>query len=166
MVAWHILASVFALATAAGAEQRAGVISKDGENETSLTLKSNEIEQLMRRASDPADFGWVKRWSAIGDSFTAGIGSGRVVVGPVKKGKSHSKCSRYDLSYPMLVSKALGPGVDKFDFVACSGDRSGAIYDQALFLEPEQDLVMMTAGGNDLCLVRLSLRFPLKPSPC
>jgi hypothetical protein len=26
-------------------------------------------------ASDPADYSWIKTWAAVGDSFTAGIGT-------------------------------------------------------------------------------------------
>lgn len=32
--------------------------------------------RLNGRANDPTDFSWVKRWAAVGDSFTAGIGAG------------------------------------------------------------------------------------------
>jgi len=29
-----------------------------------------------RAGPNPADFSWIKKWAAIGDSFTAGIGAG------------------------------------------------------------------------------------------
>ncbi|GAB1318066.1 hypothetical protein MFIFM68171_08276 [Madurella fahalii] len=107
--------------------------------------------QLIRRAEDPMNFGWVEKWAAIGDSFTAGIGSGRQLGNMVLLDKAW-KCSRYDYSWPQVVNQALGSSVDKFQFEACSGDRTGGIYDQVDELDRNLDLVMMTAGGNDLCL--------------
>ncbi|KAL8730078.1 MAG: hypothetical protein Q9166_004277 [cf. Caloplaca sp. 2 TL-2023] len=116
---------------------------RDDVNDTSQSL------QLARRASpDPADFGWIKRWAAIGDSFTAGIGSGNLY----SKQKGDYKCSRYDHSYPALANNAFGPAVEDFQYIACSGDRSAQIYDQVSAMQGNVDLVMMTAGGNDLCL--------------
>ena len=105
---------------------------------------------LDRRAGpDPADFSWIRRWAAIGDSFTAGIGSGNLYS------QEHDdwKCSRYDHAYPAIINNALGPSVQNFQYVACSGDRSVQIYDQVSKLNGNLDLVIMTAGGNDLCLV-------------
>ena len=55
----------------------------------------------------------------------------------------------------MIVNRLLGSYVEDFQYAACSGDRAGQIYQQAKQIEGDLDLVMMTAGGNDLCLVRL-----------
>lgn len=63
------------------------------------------------------------------------------------------KCSRYDYAWPQIVNYALGSSVQSFQFEACSGDRTGGIYDQVDKLNGPLDLVMLTAGGNDLCLV-------------
>lgn len=105
-----------------------------------------------RDGKDPADFAWVKSWAAIGDSYTAGIGSGRQ-LGGFFHNRDDWYCSRYDEAYPMVVNKAFGSAVDKFQFEACSGDRSVQIYDQVQKMDGDLDLVIMTAGGNDLCLV-------------
>lgn len=114
-------------------------------NDTSRSLR------LARRAGpNPADFGWIKRWAAIGDSFTAGIGSGNLY----SRRDEDYECSRYDHSYPALANNKFGPAVEDFQYIACSGDRSVQIYDQISALKGGLDLVMMTAGGNDLCLVR------------
>jgi lysophospholipase L1-like esterase len=120
-------------------------------NETDIKplLASTE---LVKRAGDPADFGWIKRWAAVGDSFTAGIGSG-TQLGGIFHNRDDWKCSRYDQSYPMVLNRAFGPAVDNFQFVACSGDRSEDIYTQVNNMDGNLDLVIMTAGGNDLCLV-------------
>lgn len=50
------------------------------------------------------------------------------------------------------MENAIGPSVNNFQFEACSGDRTGDIYGQVDNLQSDLDLVMMTAGGNDLCL--------------
>ncbi|RGP70090.1 sgnh hydrolase [Fusarium sporotrichioides] len=131
---------------------------------------------LSKRADDdPSDFSWVKRWAAIGDSYTAGIGSGRPLgsiwdgeeldVGVTTEktlnirlpnlefsGHGNWYCARYDMSYPMIINRILGSQVKSFQYTACSGDRAGQIYQQAQQIEGDLDMVMLTAGGNDLCL--------------
>lgn len=121
-------------------------------NETSRSFLLTQ-----RDGPDPADFGWIHRWAAIGDSFTAGIGSGNLY----SRQKEDYDCSRYDHAYPALVNNAFGPAVEDFQYTACSGDRSQQIFDQVSKMQGNLDLVMMTAGGNDLCLVNLQFRFEL-----
>ncbi|DAA74179.1 TPA_exp: Uncharacterized protein A8136_3677 [Trichophyton benhamiae CBS 112371] len=104
-----------------------------------------------RNIKDAADFGWVKRWAAIGDSFTAGIGAGR----PYSQSKSDRSCSRYDLAYPAVLNRLFGSVVQDFQYIACSGDRSVQIYEQAKALKGDLNLVVLTAGGNDLCLSKI-----------
>jgi hypothetical protein len=41
------------------------------QNASSVTTRG----ELVARADDPTNFGWVKKWAAIGDSFTAGENS-------------------------------------------------------------------------------------------
>jgi lysophospholipase L1-like esterase len=110
---------------------------------------------IRARDDDPTDFSWVKRWAAVGDSFTAGIGSGSPLGSFLTDSPDDNSwyCARYDTSYPMIINDALGGSVEDFQFVACSGDRTGGIYKQIQGLEGNLDLVIMTAGGNDLCLV-------------
>ena len=123
------------------------------------TSASHGLQPKIRpRDDDPSDFGWVKRWAAVGDSFTAGIGSGSPLGNFLTETPDDNTwyCARYDTSYPMIINDALGGSVEDFQFVACSGDRTGGIYKQIQELEGDLDLVVMTAGGNDLCLVRSS----------
>lgn len=117
--------------------------------EVNYTIPALFVPHERRDGPDPADFGWIKRWAAIGDSFTAGIGSGNLY----SQQKEDLDCSRYDHSYPAIVNTALGPTIQDFQYTACSGARSEQIYEQVSKLEDALDLVMMTAGGNDLCLV-------------
>ncbi|KAI5457375.1 SGNH hydrolase-type esterase domain-containing protein [Mariannaea sp. PMI_226] len=119
--------------------------------------------ELVKRDDDPTDFSWVKRWAAIGDSYTAGIGAG-APLGKFMSGievtlpngtiSSHGDwyCARYDMSYPSIIDRKFGSHVEDFQYLACSGDRTQQIYQQAQQLDGDLDLVLMTAGGNDLCL--------------
>lgn len=124
-------------------------------------------QELTRRAGDPSDFTWVKRWAAIGDSYTAGIGAGaplgRIFTEPITitlpdgkiSGHGDWYCSRYNRAYPKVIEKQFGSHVKDFQYLACSGDRTGQIYQQALLLEGDLDFVTLTAGGNDLCLAKM-----------
>jgi lysophospholipase L1-like esterase len=130
-------------------------------------LGNDTLPELAKRDDDPTDFSWVKRWAAIGDSYTAGIGAGNPLGDiltdelsielPDGKISGHGDwyCARYDQSYPMILDRLLGGQVEHFQYFACSGDRSEQIYQQAQQLEGDLDLVVMTVGGNDLCLVRV-----------
>lgn len=99
---------------------------------------------------------FVKKWAAIGDSFTAGIGSGKRTGFPAH-GTRNWMCSRYTYTWPNIVNRRIGGGVADFQYPACSGARTGDIYEQAQDLSGNLDVVMMTAGGNDLCLVSQSM---------
>ncbi|KAL4906925.1 hypothetical protein BDW74DRAFT_176523 [Aspergillus multicolor] len=113
---------------------------------------ANDLNVFHPRSSsdskNPADFGWIEHWAAIGDSFTAGIGSGQLYT----KSEGDRKCSRYDKSYAALLERAFGGSVKSFDYLACSGARTGGIFLQALSLRQDLDLVVLTGGGNDLCI--------------
>ena len=113
------------------------------------------LKKLARRDDDPTDFSWVKKMAAIGDSFTAGIGAGRALGTGMN---SDWKCSRYDQTWPRRIWEEMTDKLEKFQYLACSGDRSTGIYDQIDELDEDQDLVVLTAGGNDLCLVGHSPR--------
>ncbi|KAK4154119.1 SGNH hydrolase-type esterase domain-containing protein [Chaetomidium leptoderma] len=112
------------------------------------------VDGLERRqgASDPTSFIWVRRFAAIGDSYTAGIGSGEQLGGLFHNFNDWS-CSRYDLSYPMIMRQFVGSSIENFQYPACTGDQTWQIYDQINKLQGNLDLVTLTAGGNDLCLV-------------
>ena len=81
------------------------------QNDTTRSLRAPAA--LVRRDEDPTSFAWVHQYAVIGDSFTAGIGSG-VQLSDVWHPDQDWWCSRYDQSYPMLVNNVLGPSVDKF----------------------------------------------------
>ncbi|PYH81906.1 SGNH hydrolase, partial [Aspergillus uvarum CBS 121591] len=102
-------------------------------------------------STDPEDFSWIKTWAAVGDSFTAGIGSGNVY-----SSKSDDKsCSRYDYSYPAIMNQFFGGSVSNFTYAACSGATSVDIASQIEGLSSGLDFAVMTAGGNDLCLTSI-----------
>ncbi|KAB8232266.1 SGNH hydrolase-type esterase domain-containing protein [Aspergillus alliaceus] len=98
---------------------------------------------------DPNHMGWITKWAAIGDSFTAGIGAGQLY----NQNDDDKTCSRYDKSYVPLLQRVIGPSPKKFQWLACSGAKTRDILEQVKKLDNAMDLVVMTAGGNDLCLV-------------
>lgn len=60
------LASVAAAISVSGAEPGA----PNGSHGVSLV--SLPRSELLARDENPTDFGWIEKWAAIGDSFTAG----------------------------------------------------------------------------------------------
>lgn len=98
------------------------------------------------QTNDPEDLSFIKKWAAIGDSYAAGIGAGNVV---------DRGCSRYDSSYPNLVNVQLGQDTSSIDFtfIACSGAKIPAIIDQANSLSGGQQMITVSAGGNDASLM-------------
>jgi len=127
-------------------------LQRRDQNDSNDYALSEGIALQHRSSTDPTDFSWVKKFAAVGDSFTAGIGSGNLYSDQ----KDDRDCSRYDYTYPVIISKFLGPSLEKFVYPACSGAISKGIFEQINALESGQDLVVMTAGGNDLCLVSKS----------
>jgi len=101
-----------------------------------------------------SNFDWVRRYAAIGDSLTAGVGSGSRLGLPWHRFDDWM-CSRYDLSWPMLIYNYIGSGIEDFQYTACMGAETPDIYKQVQNLKGDLDLVVMTAGGNDLCLVHI-----------
>ncbi|ELQ37052.1 hypothetical protein MCOR27_005527 [Pyricularia oryzae] len=99
--------------------------------------------------AEEVDFSFIEKWAAIGDSYTAGVGSGNQLGSYLSK---TWQCSRSSYAYPEIVNKALGGSVKSYQYLACSGDRTDGIEKQAKALEGDLDLVVLTAGGNDLCL--------------
>jgi hypothetical protein len=114
---------------------------------------------------------WIKRWAAIGDSYTPGIGAGRslghrITAGEVAvkepsgldKVRDNWKCSRYDMAYPKVMEAQLGAHVEKdggFQYLACIGDHSEQICQQAKTLKGKLDFVTFASGGNNPCLRKI-----------
>ena len=98
------------------------------------------------QSSDPDDLSFINKWAAIGDSYAAGIGAGNVV---------DKSCSRYDGSYANLVNLQLGKDTTDIDFtyIACSGAKIPAITEQANSLDGGQQMITISAGGNDAQLI-------------
>jgi lysophospholipase L1-like esterase len=63
------------------------------------------------------------------------------------------------------MNRFFGNSVENFLYLACSGDTSSDIMGQIDALPSGQDLVVMTAGGNDLCLVSYQLSFYFRFNP-
>ncbi|KAJ3549763.1 hypothetical protein NM208_g348 [Fusarium decemcellulare] len=110
---------------------------------------------------DMSDLSHITKIAAIGDSYSAGIGAGER-LGSFTSGfftQSDYACSRYDHAYPYLVNEDYRFG-DKsnrnFQFQSCSG---AIIEDvrkhQIPALDSDQQVIMLSAGGNDAELVKI-----------
>jgi hypothetical protein len=91
-------------------------------------------------------FPWVKSFGSIGDSYSAGLGSGE---------RLDWSCSRYASSYPHIMhTSLLGEDANRtHQFLACSGATSTEILEkQVPALTDNLDLLTISAGGNDIGL--------------
>ncbi|MER6126997.1 SGNH/GDSL hydrolase family protein [Streptomyces sp. NPDC001795] len=78
---------------------------------------------------------------ALGDSYSAGVGSGSYI-------SSSGNCSRSTKAYPYLWQAAHAPA--SFSFLACSGARTTDVLNNQLgSLSTSTGLVSITIGGND-----------------
>ena len=96
--------------------------------------------------SDLADLSWIKTFASIGDSYAAGLGSGKRV---------DFSCSRYNTAYPNFVlDDLLTHGYNTtHQSLACSGaDTSEILAKQIPALNTNFDLITISAGGNDIGL--------------
>lgn len=102
-------------------------------------------------------------WCALGDSYTAGPGTGDDY-------DSDEKCARNVGSYAVQTENDFPFNVtNDLDFIACSGGTSGSTLTQVRDLIPQNrhDFMAMTLGGNDIgfssiaieCLVKAGI-FP------
>jgi lysophospholipase L1-like esterase len=98
------------------------------------------------RDIDP-DLSWIQSMASIGDSYSAGLGSGKRV---------HFSCSRYDTAYPTIVRNFLKTASRlnvTHQSLACSGaDTTEILTKQVPVLDTNLNLITMSAGGNDIGL--------------
>ncbi|SEL85596.1 SGNH/GDSL hydrolase family protein [Streptacidiphilus jiangxiensis] len=80
-------------------------------------------------------------YSALGDSYSSGVGSGSYT-------SASGSCYQSTLSYPYLWQQANSP--DSFDFEACSGaTTTDVLNNQLANLNSATTEVSITIGGND-----------------
>lgn len=109
-----------------------------------LTATLSQSEQLPLQARPKLP--WVEDFGSIGDSYSAGLGSGD---------RLDWSCSRYASSYPhILHTSLLGDSPTRtHQFLACSGATSTEILEkQVPALKDNLDLLTVSAGGNDIGL--------------
>ena len=106
----------------------------------------------------------VAEWTAMGDSYAAGIGAGALPQGP-----DPDHCFRCGNSYPSIMQSGPGslqPSPGRFNFVACSGAKFEEIatyqlLDRAFRGRPawgnSPEFVTITMGGNDIGILPLVL---------
>ncbi|UKZ74641.1 hypothetical protein TrVFT333_002311 [Trichoderma virens FT-333] len=116
-------------------------------------LVSMPISGLFRRDVDDFDFddlSFIKKIAAVGDSYSAGIGSGSLLA----RDYHEFNCRRYDHSYPWILNEdpRLGdPAGRNFQFASCSGAVTQDVIDKQIpELDGGQQVILLSAGGNDL----------------
>ncbi|KAL8925829.1 MAG: hypothetical protein Q9208_003326 [Pyrenodesmia sp. 3 TL-2023] len=113
----------------------------------------------------PSFFSGINTWTAIGDSFAAGIGAGSV-----PKEADEVQCSRYGDAYPVMLNDLMEIPQASFEFLACTGATSPEIKDQAKGLDPgSHDLLSISAGGNDVgfsTVLKKCVYFPSSEAGC
>ncbi|EUC29888.1 hypothetical protein COCCADRAFT_105392 [Bipolaris zeicola 26-R-13] len=110
-----------------------------------LTSPSNNVNQTPL-VSPTVKFPWIQSFASIGDSYSAGLGSGH---------RLDWLCSRYTHSYPNILHiSLLGTNPNRnHTFLACSGATSTEILaTQVPALPSNLDLLTISAGGNDVGL--------------
>ena len=107
------------------------------------------------------DYSWIRRMGIVGDSYTAGIGAGVAE-------RSSGVCARYSGSWATRMTHLFTRlSANNIFNYACSGAKTPEISEQVSRLPGNLDLVVLTAGGNDLCLVCFSFLLLFSPSfPC
>ncbi len=111
---------------------------------------------LVATAPSAAAHNASRRYVAIGDSFSAGVGT----HGPIT-----DACYRSPLGYPPLVAEQAGW---QLDYQACSGATTADVLGKQLgTLSPKTDVVTIGVGGNDALFGLLITACPFgKPGDC
>ena len=95
---------------------------------------------------DTTELPWIENIASIGDSYAAGLGSGKRV---------DFSCSRYNTAYPNIVHDSLrvhGSNTTH-QSLACSGaDTAEILAKQVPALNTNLNLITISAGGNDIGL--------------
>lgn len=95
---------------------------------------------------DATYLSWIMNIASVGDSYAAGLGSGKRV---------DFSCSRYNTAYPSIIHESLrGYGSNTtHQSLACSGaDTSEILAKQVPALNINLNLITISAGGNDIGL--------------
>jgi lysophospholipase L1-like esterase len=77
------------------------------------------------------------QYAALGDSFSAGVGTGS---------PTDPACFRSPEGYPALIADASDW---ELEYLACSGATVAQVAGQVQEMAPDTDVVTLTAGGND-----------------
>lgn len=128
------------------------------------SMSTNDLFQRDINDFDAEDLSFIKKFAAIGDSYSAGIGSGSLLERDYHgetvacRRRDHRliriiaefNCRRYDHSYPWLIHQdpRLGDEEDRdFQFESCSGALTqDVIDDQIPELNSGQQIIMVSAG--------------------
>jgi hypothetical protein len=101
----------------------------------SLSLRSPPLFTLP--PSSPMYLDWIQNYTALGDSYAAGIGAGKALSGP-----NDFSCSRYDASYPQQLLASFS-NTTVFQNLPCTGNTLQQVIDDQIpmLADNSQDLV-------------------------
>lgn len=86
----------------------------------------------------------IKNYSALGDSYASGVGSGTY-------DPSNPECEKSNNAYSQVFNKEHKKSIEHFNFLACSGAKTEDVKDKQLnTLDKRTDLITLTIGGNDV----------------
>jgi lysophospholipase L1-like esterase len=104
----------------------------------------------------PASAQTAVRYAALGDSYSAGLGSGNYIA-------SSGSCDRSTKAYSELWAAAHTPS--SYAFVACSGATTATVISgQLAALSTQTTLVSITVGGNDVGFAAVMKTCVLSPT--
>ncbi len=103
------------------------------------------------------------RWEALGDSYSAGVGSDK---GPDGCGDGHIDAPSASRAEATFAAESATP-LKTFELLACGGATTASIERDQVPRTRDADIVTLTAGGNDIGFVRFVEKcFFLEPSGC
>lgn len=109
---------------------------------TPFCLGVPTTNKITKRITTP----YFKKYTAIGDSYSSGIGAGQYIDPAMSEGW---KCSRFTEAYPQQLHKGLNdPDKRTFNFKSCAGATAEQIREQ--HVDQDADLITLSAGGNNV----------------
>lgn len=127
-------------------------------------------------ATDPWDRRWIEQLTAVGDSYSVGLGAGHAVKAnsrvtvfdaiversladqPLPQMELNADCYQYSYGFPNLVNMddmMAENNQRHFQYLGCSGALTGAIKDKQVPKMQLSQAVVLSAGGNDAHLATI-----------
>ncbi|KAL8634971.1 MAG: hypothetical protein Q9228_007490, partial [Teloschistes exilis] len=109
------------------------------------------------QATDPWDRKWIEQFTAVGDSYSVGLGAGDAIKASSQL-ELNTGCFQYSHGFPNIVNMddMIGENSDRhFQYLGCSAALTDAIRDKQVPKMQQSQAVLLSAGGNDAHLSTL-----------